>query len=108
MGRRLTVLSLVFGGWSVLSAWRAMSLADDLSVHDGGLPGSIWLEVLIWVAPVVIGGMVAVLMASLPSSDVDKYMARNVRLGVMVAIFAVSLSWSLVLFAAYVGALKAG
>ena len=46
-------------------------------------------------------GLVAVVMVSRPASGVDEYLARNVRMGVTVAIFAVLLSWLLVIYAAY-------
>ena len=83
-----------------------VSLAEDLATGGGRLP-AIWLEVMIWLVPVLVGGFLAVVAVSLPSREIDSYLARNVRLGVMVAVFAVLLSWALVLFAGYLGTLGA-
>lgn len=105
MSRRLTLLSFGLGAWALTSVLRAMGLAEDLAAGGDRVPGSIWLEVLVWLVPALIGGFAAILMVSMPSSNVDPYLARNVRMGVMVALFAVLLSWMLVLFAGYLATL---
>ena len=106
VSRRLSILSFALGAWALVSVLRAMSLADDLASPGGPTPGSLWLEVMIWLVPILVAGFAAVLMVTLPSGGVDVYLARNVRLAVMVAVFAVLLSWALVLMAGYVGELR--
>lgn len=106
MSRGLTLLSFGLGAWALVSVVRAMRLADEISA-GGAAVVSLWVEGVVWVLPVLVAGLVAVAMVSLPSSQVDKYLARNVRMGVMVAIFAVLLAWMLVLYAGYLVTLAA-
>ena len=88
-----------------MSVFRAIRLAEIVAAGGGRVP-SLWGEAAVWLAPVLLGGVVAVISVSLPSRETDPFLARNVRLGVMVAIFAVLLSWALVLFAGYLGTLS--
>ncbi len=99
MGRGLRWTSLGLGLWSFAAVVRALDLAGDLAEGGGSGSAGAWTESLIWVLPAVVAGLAAVAAVSLPSSDVDEYLARNVRMGVMVALFAVVLAWVLVIFA---------
>ena len=101
----MSILSFALGAGAVASVLRAMSLAADLASGTGPAPASLWLEVMIWLVPILVAGLAAVLMVTLPAGGVDVYLARSIRMGVMVAIFAVLLSWALVLLAGYLGQL---
>lgn len=109
MSRWLTISSFSLAGWALAGVIRAILVADRLAAGSGAAGtsavASTWAEAMIWLAPAAVLGVVMVLAISRPGSGADPYLARNVRLGVLVALFALLLAWSLVLFAAYVGSL---
>ncbi len=108
MSRGLRWLSLGLGVWSLAAVVRALGLAQALADGNGRTPGSLFAEAAVWAGPALIAGLVAVTSVSRPSSDIDEFLARNVRMGVMVALFAVALSWVLVLYAGYLQTLGQG
>ncbi len=94
-------LSFGLGLWSLAAVVRALNLAGRLAEGGGSDPARVWTEALVWALPAIVAGLAAAAAVSLPSSDMDEYLARNVRMGVMVAVFAVGLAWALVIYAAY-------
>lgn len=104
MSRAPAVLSFAMGAWALASVIRAIGLADGIAAA-GAPEASLGRELALWILPVLAAAAAAVVAVSLPSAEVDPYIARNVRMGAMVATFAVLLAWSLVLVASYVGTL---
>lgn len=109
MSRWLTISSFTLAAWALAGVLRAIDLAGDFATDLGGRAASalapVWVEAMIWLAPAGLVAMLMVLAVSRPGAEVDPYLVRNVRLGAMVALFALVLAWSLVLFAAYLGSL---
>lgn len=104
----MTVTSFGLGAWALLGVVRAIALADRVAGGGAVPPGAVWAGAMLWLGPALLAGLVLVLAVSRPGADLDPYLARNVRLGVLVALFALLLAWSLVLFAAHVSRLAVG
>lgn len=97
----MKVLSFGLGVWALAAVVRGIGVAESLATGSARDPASVWVEAAIWLAPALVAGLAAVITVSRPSSELDTYLARNVRMGVMVALFAVVLAWTLVIYAAY-------
>ncbi|MDX1644607.1 MAG: hypothetical protein R3244_09650 [Thermoanaerobaculia bacterium] len=105
MSRWSTIASFTLAGWALAGVLRAIGLADGIAAGSTSDLGAVWLEMMIWLGPALALASILVVAVSRPGTEVDPYLVRTVRLGAMVALFALVLAWSLVLFAAYLGSL---
>lgn len=102
MSRIATTLG---GALALASVIRAVSVAERLASGSGRGAGSVWLEAIGWFGLVLVIGGLAVALSRRSEDTDDRLSPGVVRIGVFLALFAVLLTWALVVFAAYLVAL---
>ena len=102
MSRIATTLG---GALALASVIRAVSVAERLAEGSGRGASSVWLEAMVWFGLVLVLGGIAVARSRGSEEAVDRLAPGVMRIGLFLALFAVLLTWALVVFAAYLVAL---